>query len=363
MSTQRSYALDHVRIVLTVLVILHHTAIVYGGSGGWYWREQPNGSQPLLLFFNAINQSHFMGFFFLLAGYFTPSSLDRKGTRRFILDRLLRLGVPLVIYFFVLSPLTIALAQTHRGEPFWSGWRDRFVGGSFGPGPLWFAEALLIFSAGYIAWRQLAPQRPVSGPELPRMRTLIATAMVLGFLSFLVRLVVPVGKEIGWMQLGYFPCYIYLFAAGCAAERSRLLERITLEQARPWLWVTLVALVSLPAVLLTRQGQGNFEGGWSWNALFYAFWDPFMAWGIILGTLWAAQNYWPTPSRRTIWLARQVYPAFIIHPPVVVGLSLLAASWHAHPMLKFVVVGASASVLSFAIAASLRRIPGSGRIL
>jgi glucan biosynthesis protein C len=89
MSTHRSHAMDHLRIVLTLLVILHHTAIVYGGSGGWYWREQPNGSQPLLLFFNATNQSHFMGFFFLLAGYFTPSSLDRKGAGRFIQDRLL----------------------------------------------------------------------------------------------------------------------------------------------------------------------------------------------------------------------------------------------------------------------------------
>lgn len=355
--------MDHLRIVLTLLVILHHTAIVYGGSGGWYWREQPNGSQILLLFFNAINQSHFMGFFFLLAGYFTPSSLDRKGAGRFIQDRLLRLGVPLLIYFFILSPLTIALARTSRGEPFWRGWWAGFTGGSFGPGPLWFAQALLIFSGGYLAWRRLRPHRSDAGPELPRFRTLAVTAMTLGLLSFAVRLVVPVGKEVGWMQLGYFPCYLYLFAAGCAAERSKLLERITFEQARPWLWVTLAALASLPAVILTRQGQGDFEGGWSWNALFYALWDPFMAWGIILGALWAAQRYWPMPNRLTTWLTPQVYPAFIIHPPVIVGLSLLAARWTAPPILKFVVVGAGASVLSFGLGALLRRIPGSGRIL
>ncbi|MBL9168103.1 MAG: acyltransferase [Verrucomicrobiales bacterium] len=363
MSTQRSHAMDHLRIVLTLLVILHHTAIAYGGSGGWYWREQPNGSQPLLLFFNAINQSHFMGFFFLLAGYFTPSSLDRKGASRFIQDRLLRLGVPLLIYFFILSPLTIALARTSRGEPFWSGWWARFTGGSFGPGPLWFAQSLLIFSAGYLAWRRLRAHRSDAGPELPRFRTLAVTAVTLGLLSFAVRLVLPVGKEVGWMQLGYFPCYVYLFAAGCAAERSKLLERITFEQARPWLWVTLAALVSLPAVILTRQGKGAFEGGWSWNAFFYALWDPFMAWGIILGSLWAAQRYWSAPSRLTSWLAQQAYPAFIIHPPVIVGLSLLAARWNEHPMLKFVVVGAGASLLSFVIGASLRRLPGAGRVL
>lgn len=363
MSTQRSHAIDHLRIVLTLLVIFHHTAIAYGGSGGWYWREEPNGSQPLLLFFNAINQAHFMGFFFLLAGYFTPSSLARKGLGRFIQDRLLRLGVPLLVYLFILSPMTIALARSSRGETFWRGWWERFVGGSFGPGPLWFAQALLIFSAGYLAWRCVRPRRPDAGPELPRFGALAATAVALGLISFAVRLVVPVGKEVGWMQLGYFPCYIYLFAAGCAAERSGLLERITLEQARPWMWVTFAALVSLPAVMLTRQGHGGFEGGWSWNALFYALWDPLMAWGIILGALWAARRYWSVPGRLTAWLAPQVFPAFIIHPPVIVGLSLLAAGWGAPPLLKFLIVGGGASVLSFAVGGLLRRIPGAGRIL
>src|SRR4051794_31041093 len=92
-SKQRSAAIDHIRIVLTALVIFHHVAIVYGGSGGWYWRAQPNASNPILLMFNAANQAFFMGFFFLLAGYYTPSSYERKGTTRFLADRLLRLGV------------------------------------------------------------------------------------------------------------------------------------------------------------------------------------------------------------------------------------------------------------------------------
>jgi hypothetical protein len=52
-----------------------------------------------------MNQAFFMGCFFLLAGFFTPGSYDRKGGRSFLADRLLRLGVPLLIYEFVLGPL------------------------------------------------------------------------------------------------------------------------------------------------------------------------------------------------------------------------------------------------------------------
>jgi len=47
-------------------------------------------SPILLSLFNIINQSYFMSAFFLLAGYFTPFSLERKGIKQFLIDRLIR---------------------------------------------------------------------------------------------------------------------------------------------------------------------------------------------------------------------------------------------------------------------------------
>ena len=95
----RTDFIDRLRVVLTALVIAHHTAISYGGSGSWFYREVTDGGRPsslLLTLFCAVNQSFFMGMFFLLAGYFTPGSLRRKGPARFLMDRGLRLGVPLL---------------------------------------------------------------------------------------------------------------------------------------------------------------------------------------------------------------------------------------------------------------------------
>jgi len=358
----RNAAIDHLRIVLTGLVIFHHVAIAYGGSGGWYWREQANASQPLLLMFNATNQSFFMGFFFLLAGYYTPASYERKGMARFWAERLLRLGVPLLVYFFVLAPLTVAMARTSGGHAFWPGWWEMTRRGAFGPGPLWFAEALLLFAGAYAVWRWL---RPAPGPaqELPGFGALAFTAVILGAISFLVRLVIPVGKEIAWLQLGYFPCYIYLFAAGCAAAQARVLERITFRQAGPWLAVALLAWGTLPIFVFRPPWQGSFDGGFNANALSYAFWDPLVAWGAILGLLWAARIYWSRPAPLTTWLAGNAYAAYIVHPPVAVGLSLAARTWPLSPLEKFAVVGAAACVGSFLVGALLRGIPGGRRIL
>lgn len=367
-TTTRNAAIDHLRIVLTLLVILHHTAITYGGSGGWYWRQEPNASNRLLILFNAINQSYFMGFFFLLAGYYTPASYDRKGPGRFFTERLQRLGVPLLIYFLFLSTFTIALGRTHDGHPLWAGWLQMMREGHFGPGPLWFAETLLLFAAAYLAWRRFRPASPDAiradtSPPLPSFRALALTALGLGLANFLVRFAVPVGENVLWLQLGYFPCYIYLFIAGCAASRSRLLENITFAQARPWLIVSAIALVTLPLVIVFNGAAGHFEGGLHLNALYYAFWDPFAASGIILGLLWAARTFWSRATPLTAWLARNAYGAFILHPPVVVAFSLAFVSVPLAPLGKFVLVGALASAGSFLAAAALRAIPGAGRVL
>lgn len=355
--------IDHLRVVLTVLVILHHAAISYGGSGGWYWREEPNASNRLLILFNAVNQSYFMGFFFLLAGYYTPGPWDRKGPRRYLADRFIRLGLPLLGYFLILSPLTIALARTADGHPFWSGWWLMLREGECEPGPLWFAEALLLFALGYAAWRRWFASTQPAWPELPGPRALLGAAVAVGIVSFALRLAVPVGRNIAWLQLGYFPAYVLLFIAGCGAARGQLLERVTLAHARPWMVVSGLMFVAMPVVIITRGAQGGFEGGWTFNAAFYAFWDPFIAWGIMLTLLWFFRTRLPGSNACSAFLARHAFGAYLVHPPVLVGLSLLARGWTAPPLLKFGAVGLAACAGSFLAASVLMLLPGVKKVL
>ncbi len=234
--------------------------------------------------------------------------------------------------------------------------------GEFEPGPLWFAEPLLIFAVGYVICHRLHPAS-THVSKLPSFGVLLSTAIVLGVINFVVRLVVPVGESVLWLQLGYFPCYIYLFAAGCAAAETRLLEKITLKEARPWLWVSLVTVLTMPLMLIFGEGHGAFEGGWSWNALTYALWDPFVAWGVILGLLVLARTRWSQGNLFTAWLAENAYGAYIVHPPVVVGLSVWAVYWPIAPPAKFFIVGSLAVAGSMIIASIVRAIPGVKRVV
>jgi hypothetical protein len=60
----------------------------------------------MLFLFIFFNQAWFMGAFFLLAGYFVPGSYDKKGAGSFLKERLIRLGIPLIIWIFVLNPIS-----------------------------------------------------------------------------------------------------------------------------------------------------------------------------------------------------------------------------------------------------------------
>ncbi|HXZ17124.1 MAG TPA: acyltransferase, partial [Roseiarcus sp.] len=159
--SNRDAGLDALRASVTLLVLFHHAAITYGASGDWYYTEVRPGSglsSQLMSLFTGFNQAFFMGLFFLLAGYFTPGAVKRRGAAAFMRERALRLGLPLIVYFLILSPATMALAATARGRNFFTALVYNWTHGRMEPGPLWFCEALLIFAALYLAMRVFAPR-------------------------------------------------------------------------------------------------------------------------------------------------------------------------------------------------------------
>jgi len=373
---QRDFYIDRLRSVMTAMVLLHHTAITYGAPGGWFWTElRPSGSlsSVLLTLFVSTNQAYFMGFFFLLAGYFTPASLERKGYKRFLCDRFLRLGLPLLAFGLVLGPLTAAIVTAARGDGFWPTIEVLWQRKDFINGPLWFAEALLIFDLGYCGLRAVfGPSpgdtrrrklRPVPGPGM-----WLLSALAIGAAALAIRQFVPVGKNVFGLQLGYFAGYIFLFAVGIAAARSDWLRKLTWKTARPALFVALFAWPTMPLAILyvvsTNAGaKSNFSGGLTWPAVLYAFWEPFVAWGLIAAWLLIFREYMNRPSRFWDWLNRRAYAVYIIHPPVLVAIALLLHVWTAPAMLKFAVVGALACVASWLWSDPLVRLPGVRRVV
>ena len=64
-----------------ILVVMHHIALTYGATSGWYYYEhsQDKISVSILNYFMAVNRAYGMGFFFFIAGYFPPAPLIVTG--------------------------------------------------------------------------------------------------------------------------------------------------------------------------------------------------------------------------------------------------------------------------------------------
>jgi peptidoglycan/LPS O-acetylase OafA/YrhL len=371
---QRANFIDRLRVFLAVLVILHHAAITYGASGGWFYREVTcawTSTSLLLTALVAVNQAFFMGMFFLLAGYFTPDSLRRKGWLHFLVDRLLRLGIPLVVFGVLLGPLSRALAGHPAGHSVLQTWLDMVGRGTFVVGPLWFALALLLFSLGWVLWTG-RPQRPTDTPalrgdELAPWPAWLLSALCVGGCALLIRLWVPVGESVAGLQLGYFASYAFLFYLGCRAATGRRLERLTARDAVTW---GVVSVFTMPWIFIVGFLEGaldgkpvNFSGGLGLAAVVYAFWEPLVAWGVIAALLYVFRARFNQPSLLWGRCAGNAYTAFVVHAPVLVGLSVVAAQWRGPAALKFAVVGSLAVLSSFTIAAALRKLPYVDRVL
>jgi peptidoglycan/LPS O-acetylase OafA/YrhL len=365
----RDLYIDRLRSVMTVMVVLHHTAITYGAPGGWFWKELEPSATPaslLLTLFVSTNQAYFMGFFFMLAGYFTPRSLERKGYARFIGDRFLRLGLPLLAFGLVVGPVTAGIVSAAQGEGFWPTivWLCRHK--QFINGPLWFAQALLIFSLAYCAWRAVAGA-PLDASRAPRAvpaaRWWFAAALAVGAVALAIRQFVPVGINIIGLQLGYFAAYIFLFAVGIVAWRHDWLRQLSWKNARLSIIALVVVWPLMPlaifiAVKVNGPGKSNFSGGLSWPAIVYALWEPFVAWGLIAAWLLVFREWMNRPSNFWAWANRRAYAVYIIHPVVLVGIALLLHGWAAPALIKFAVVGTLACIVTWLAADPFVRLPG-----
>jgi fucose 4-O-acetylase-like acetyltransferase len=351
----RAFFLDRIRVILTLLVIAHHSAITYGASGDWFVKLAP-GDGPTALgltLFVAVNQAFVLGYFFLLAGYLTPPSFDRKGWAAYTRDRLLRLGLPLLVFGFLIGPLTVAIASD--GIAFPAAWRALVMQGRFVVGPMWFALALLVFSLAYVIWRRTVPVRVGPRRPVPGHLAWIAAALAVGCAALVIRQVSPVGETVFGLQPAYFASYIFLFALGCVAERYGWVERVKQRHAVPWLIAAIVAVPVLPAVVL--WGGGDARTGFTLSSIVYAFWEPVVAGGLIGGSLWYFEMRFSERDRRWGFLSRQSYGAFILHPPVLVTLALVLNGLPLPAVVKFVLLTAGGAVVSFSLSWTLRKLP------
>lgn len=194
------------------------------------------------------------------------------------------------------------------------------------------------------------------------------TALVTGAVALAIRQFVPTGENVLGLQLGYFATYIFLFCVGIAAWRFDWLRQLSWGNARTGIWALAIAWPGIPIGIAVAHatygaGKANFSGGLAWPAILYAFWEPFVAWGMIALWLLVFRARLNQPSPAWSWLGRRAYAVYIIHPPVLVGVALLLHGWVAPALVKWGVTGTLAVIACWLVADPLVRLPGVRQVV
>jgi glucans biosynthesis protein C len=373
----RLFFVDNIRVFLTILVILHHLMVTYAGTGDWYYQE---GREDLVSgalggWFCATNQSYFMGLFLLISAYFVPGSYDRKGAGRFLKDRLIRLGIPLALYSWVLNPLFVwEFFYRDTGLSFWRYFPGQYFRTSalIGHGPLWFVEVLLIFSLVYVLWRlatRSRPIQPVVEAPFPGNGIIALFALLLGIAGFVVRLAFPMdGYTFGPLnlQFGFFAQYIALFVLGLFAYRRNWLVSLPDKTGRLWLRIALLLILVWVPMMGTNgavDGDISFKGRANWQAAVYTLWESLMCVSMCIGLIYAFRRHLNQRGKVAGFLVPNAYTAYLIHAPIIAYLAFAVRDVMLYPLLKFALVAPVAVLLCFGLSHLIRKIPYTDRVL
>jgi glucans biosynthesis protein C len=365
---QRERWADNLRVLVIAAVVVSHTAQAYLGGSPWYYMDRTTSKVSTWAFFPAYVISFFaLGPLFLVAGWFSARSLAHKGAGGFARARLLRLGVPLVVFIFLIDRLAAYLGDRGYGyrpslAPYW-GVPPRY-GGPYAVGSLWFVAALLAFSLAYALLRRVHPA-PVTR-RWSAAQVMVAAAMLIAVTAFLVWQRWPLGDTHTFMLAEWqlWPQGAGLFALGVWAGEAGSLEDLA-GWARRLGWAALVAAAvwTAVAVYLNTRGQlgSAFHGTWlvMLNVVLYSVISvAFTVWFTAL-----IRARWSGDGPLRLRAGRASYAAYVLHPLVLTAIMVLFASLALAPELKFLTVAVVAVPVCYLAGYAATRVPGISKVL
>lgn len=374
-ASRRERYVDNLKVLLISAVIVGHAILGYTELDSWSYadvREVSLSSTTVIILLVMVVPFGLLviPLLFLVAGLLTPPSLARKGPRRFTQDRLLRLGVPFVVFAVLIWPLLeYGLFRWLNEAP--DLWTYLLAEKSLDTGVLWFVGALLVFSLVAAAWARARGGARPSRPGEVRVAHLLVLAAVVTVVTFLLRLAVPFESD-NWfidLNLWEWPACAALFGLGVVASREDWLTDVPERVHRQSRTATLITLGAAGlfgvAVVLLRIDIEQLSGGWHWPALVFAAGEITLS---VFGAVWllaVAQQHldrdfrWAGPA-----VKRSAYGAFLLQGPVLIGLSLALRLVPVPAEFKALIVAAAGVVVSFALSWLLiARVPGVDRVL
>jgi hypothetical protein len=390
--SRSSLALYNLRGFVILIVVAFHSTLAYLGSQPatsppfdsppYTWKAIPIiDSQRWFGFdlFCASQYVYLMQFMFFLSGLFVWPSLLRKGSRTFLLDRVLRLGIPFVLGVFLLMPIAhYPVYRVTASDPSWSAFWTHWTALPFWPsGQLWFLWYLLALNFAVAGLYVLAPRW---GEYLGRVSAragaspgrYFAALVIVSALAYMP--LAAVFRPWDWVQFGPFafqPSFTLLYIAyffagvglgafgiekgllgsdGTLAQQWRVWAAGALAGLLTWMIPTAVIIKIPGAPIVVLEFVANLGFVLASVAACFALLAVFL-------------RFATTRSAILGRLSENAYGIYLVHYPYAIWLQYALLGFAFSAIFKGAIAFSAALLLSWATIAAMCRIPIGARLM
>lgn len=348
MKKERVTYIDNLKVFLTIMVVVHHAGQAYGPTGGvWVVKDTETISWLRSFFF--LNASYMMGLYFFISGYFSTPSLNKKGWHRFLSDRLRRLGIPLLVFVFLIFGIFHYLLSDRHENYLVFLFELYFHKPPLATGHLWFVASLLLYSVILVLVAPLIRIK-INKPGFPAQGLIIiGYVLLLGISSGFVRMYSPLDSWHTWiipLEPAHLPQYLSLFLIGGIFQQTNLLAGI---RATTSVTFGLMALI----VFLLRP---YFPIAWTENRFFEPMVEAILCVGLCLGLLEFFKRYLNRSNRFAELLSTTAYGIYLFHLLIVIGWQEIFLPVSIDGMAKFILVSILSLLSSLGVSYIIRKI-------
>lgn len=300
----RYFGLDFARATLMLLGIVFHSSLIYSHNSDWHTSYTSHSE-----FFNTLSEViHYfrMNAFYMIAGFFFVLVVEKYGVKKTLLERLIKLGVPLLVVGFTFNAFITSLYQDKA--PLWS---FEYISQGQWVYHLWFIGNLLVYYLAAIWFVARFTCRNTSRKLDSVKKIAFLALLVTPLLSIALTLV---GGKIAPTKvlfltfealLGYFPYFVlgmYFWQ-----QKERVFSLMNMTNAMKLLLVALLLIMLMQSVDLMAIR-------WSLYLLVVGFAGGFLAMTVII---WL--NFIGNKSSKLVGkLTESSYTVYLLHEPLIV---------------------------------------------
>jgi len=387
-SQTRLFFFDNLRSVMVILVLIFHSGASYGSMVSFWPYHDPNPME-LIDILMLLGDVFMMTILFFIAGYFALDTIQKKGSKNFLMGKVKRIGIPwLVITVLVLPVLdyidystqsnNVGIVPRNFGMHWWLSMKKiaEFKVGQmhmseylnmaehFYQRYMWFMSLLfLLFAIFSIFYKATRNQGWYAEKYETAKKSMIFVLAGIALLSIALFATVKVFVsspgdpfDMVWFSLGnifqfelaklafYIPC----FGLGVYA-RSRKWFTEGRDIGRPGVWGWIVFVLLILNMFVGRAMTRALDPSWILQIAFivlYPLWTlSFLGFFVSL-----AANRWNASSRFNRELASNSYGIYLAHYVFVMTLPLLLSGWvGGNVLVKFGLVSIATIILSYLV--------------